>query len=131
MRFKQTIGICLIACLSTMAYLIVNGILFSKSSIDEQTAPEKVATQGDPGTPPTITLSADPSSVSAGQYAVLSWSVSGQGIECTASGDWKGKKTLLGTMSTGKLSSPKTYQFKLSCENSSGSSEKNVSVEVK
>jgi hypothetical protein len=68
---------------------------------------------------PTATLSANPTSVTAGGASTLSWS-STNAATCTASGGWSGALATAGTQSTGALMADAT--FSLSCTGPSGTS---------
>jgi hypothetical protein len=71
--------------------------------------------------PPTETLSASPTSITAGQSATLTWS-STDATDCTASGpgSWTGSKATSGSQSTGALTMTST--FTLVCSGLGGSS---------
>src|SRR5216684_2360918 len=69
-------------------------------------------------TKPTINLQLTPGSVSMGQSATLTWSVSGA-QSCTASGGWSGTKPTSGKLSTTPLASSTSYT--LTCAGSGGS----------
>ncbi len=78
--------------------------------------------------PPSAMLTATPSSVVAGQAALLSWNSAGA-ASCSASGAWSGTLSAGGTQSTGPLSSPATYS--LSCIGPGGvSSPASVTVSI-
>jgi serine protease len=77
---------------------------------------------------PTVTISANPTTVKAGQASMLTWS-STDATTCTASGSWTGTKTTSGTQTTGTLSSTST--FSLVCDGLGGtSSTQSVTVTV-
>jgi len=78
-----------------------------------------------PSTLPTVTLSANPTTVLSGGTSKLTWS--GTNVtSCTASGGWTGSKATSGQISTGALSSTKTYT--LTCTGANGSAAKSVVV---
>jgi hypothetical protein len=79
---------------------------------------------------PVITLSATPATVNVGEHSKLSWSVTNNPKSCQASDDWSGEKAPSGEESTPALSSPKTYDFTLTCTNDAGSGSSSVSVGV-
>lgn len=64
-----------------------------------------------------VTLSASPISFYAGNSATVTWSATWADT-CTASGSWSGAKTVSGSQSTGVISTPGTYSYLLSCDNS-------------
>ncbi len=69
--------------------------------------------------PPSVTLSANPTTVTSGGSSVLTWTVGGSVTSCTASGSWSGaKSTSGGSQSTGALASSQTYN--LSCTGPGG-----------
>lgn len=76
---------------------------------------------------PVVSLSANPQSVTSGDSTQLSWS-SSNADTCTASGDWSGDRSLSGTQVVGPLTSTST--FLLTCSNSEGSTDAEVSVNV-
>ena len=76
---------------------------------------------------PTLTLQANPVTVSAGQSATLTWSTTGAN-SCSASGDWAGSLATSGSRSTGALSATST--FVLACSGPGGSVTRQASVAV-
>jgi hypothetical protein len=76
---------------------------------------------------PTITLSANPTSVNSGASSSLSWSSTNAGA-CTASGAWSGTRNISGSESTGSLSATSSYT--LTCTGSGGSTYRTVTVTV-
>src|SRR5205085_320399 len=76
---------------------------------------------------PTVSLSANPASVSAGGSSTLTWS-SSRAASCTASGGWSGDKPTSGSQGTGALSTSPTYS--LTCVGAGGSRQANVTVAV-
>lgn len=79
------------------------------------------------GTPPTVTVSANPNSVSAGGTATLSWS-SLDATSCSAGGAWSGTKAVSGSASVGPLNATST--FSLSCSGSGGTTTQSATVQV-
>ena len=131
MWIKQLVGITIIISSLVMGYIIIKGVvLVGPSNTTGTGVPAVVVTQGVPGTPPVITLSVDPSVAIIGRYSVINWSVSGDNPRCAASDDWQGEKTLVGTMSTGRLNTAKQYTYTLKCTSKSGTSKKSASVTV-
>lgn len=77
---------------------------------------------------PTAVLSVDSTIVPYGGKAVLSWS-SSNAVSCTALDGWEGKQATSGTLSTGALTSARTYDIK--CDGAAGeSSVQSVTVNV-
>ncbi|MBV8147371.1 MAG: hypothetical protein JO184_20430 [Gammaproteobacteria bacterium] len=85
------------------------------------------ASHGATSTPPSLFLSASPSSVSSGGTAQLTWS-STNASSCTASGGWSGNEPAGGNASTGSLASTTTYT--LSCTGPGGMASRSVTVSV-
>jgi hypothetical protein len=85
-----------------------------------------VNVMGAPPTP-TVTLSANPTTVNAGQSSMLTWS-STNATTCTASGGWSGTKATSGTQSTGALNA--TATFTLACTGTGGTAQRSVTVTV-
>jgi hypothetical protein len=83
-----------------------------------------------PGGPPSISLSATPTSFQSPptQQVNLKWSATNNASSCTASGDWSGTKATSGNESVGPTS--KTSTFTLSCTGLGGSSSQSVTVTV-
>ena len=80
---------------------------------------------------PTITFSASPTTVYAGQFTTLTWS-STDATSCTASGDWTGAKATSGTYSAPgpTTTTPTTLTYTLSCTGSGGTASRSVNVAV-
>jgi hypothetical protein len=88
----------------------------------------KFAVTTTPSTPPpTVTLSASPTSLAAGQAATLTWS-STNAAACTASGAWSGSQPTSGSVSTGALNQNSTYS--LTCTGLGGSATATATVSV-
>jgi len=90
-----------------------------------------------PVTDPTVSLTANPTSIPSGQSSILSWNGANIVVgpdSCTASGNWSGTKSYpmpVGGVSTGNLTTG-TYIYGLSCKNSIGvySPVSNVTISV-
>ena len=80
--------------------------------------------------PPVVSLSVSPNSVYKDSSSTITWSSTNTPTSCTASGDWTGAKNASGTMSTGALSTVKTYTYTLTCSNAGGSGSATTSVSV-
>lgn len=82
--------------------------------------------------PPSVMLSASPTSVADGESTTLTWTVS-NATSCTREGDWSGfSNTSGGSSSQGPLSAGETYTYTLTCDNGNGQSDTasaSVSVE--
>ena len=80
------------------------------------------------GTPaPTVTLSANPTSVASGGASALTWS-STNATGCIASGAWTGTKTTSGSESTAALSA--TASYTLTCTGPGGSAFQTATVAI-
>ncbi len=75
--------------------------------------------------PPTVSLTASPSTLASGKAATLTWK-SAHATACTASGAWRGSLALQGTQSTGALTASETYT--LTCSGPGGSAAQSVTV---
>ena len=76
---------------------------------------------------PTLSLSAEPSSVASGGAATLTWT-STNATACTASNGWSGTRATSGTFDTGPLTS--TTTFTLACNGAGGSVTQAATVTV-
>ncbi len=75
---------------------------------------------------PTVSLTASPTSISAGQSSLVSWSTS-NASGCVASGGWSGTMPTAGSASVAPGS---TTSYTLSCTGAGGTATKSVSVSV-
>jgi len=91
------------------------------------TAAQTVQVSVTPPPVPTISLTANPTSVASGGTTTLTWSTTGASA-CTASGGWTGSKATSGTAASGALSA--TTSFGLTCTGPGGSAERTVTVNV-
>lgn len=78
--------------------------------------------------PPTVTLTANPTTIASGQTSNLTWS-SSNASGCTASGVWSGSKPLSGSQTTGPLLAA-TNTFNLSCSGAGGTTSSTAVVSV-
>jgi hypothetical protein len=76
---------------------------------------------------PSVRLTANPSSITSGGSAGLTWS-SVNASACTASGAWSGTKSVSGSQSTGALTASATYM--LTCSGPGGSAAQATTVTV-
>jgi len=90
---------------------------------------ENNALGGSPGgpTPPSISFSASPTTITQGASSALTWNVSGTTPTCTASGGWTGSKSASGSQT---VSPTTTTTYNLACTNTAGSDNKSVTVTV-
>lgn len=77
---------------------------------------------------PTVTLSANPGTLTAGATTRLTWS-SGNATSCTASGAWSGSKATSGAEDSAALQAG-TSTFVLACSGAGGSTQQSASVTV-
>ncbi len=92
------------------------------------TAQQSVTVTVIPATPgPTVSLSANPSTISAGNQSVLTWT-SSNATACTASGAWSGARPTNGSETVGPLS--QTSIFTLTCTGAGGSTSQSATVTV-
>src|SRR5262249_15060147 len=75
---------------------------------------------------PTLSLTASPANITAGQSSTLSWSTS-NATSCIASGGWSGTMSTAGNTSVAPSS---TTSYTLACTGSGGTATKSVSVSV-
>ena len=74
---------------------------------------------------PTLSFTANPTTVVSGGGSTLTWS-SANATSCSASGAWSGAKATSGSQSTGALTSARTYS--LSCTGPGGTTSRSVTV---
>jgi hypothetical protein len=80
-----------------------------------------------PFPPPTLSLTASPSTITTGSSSTISWTTT-DATGCVASGSWSGSKASSGSISTGALSSSSTYS--LLCSGAGGSTNASTSITV-
>lgn len=83
-----------------------------------------------PVPPPVVSITAKPNTTSAGNFSALSWSATGNPDNCSASDAWTGVKTPFGSESTGRIPSPGTYTYTLTCTNKGGTAKVSAIVAV-
>jgi trimeric autotransporter adhesin len=77
-----------------------------------------------------VDMSVSPSTITAGQSAVLSWT-SSNASSCVASGSWGGSQPTTGSaVSTGTLSTAAVYSYTLDCTGAGGSSSSTATLTV-
>jgi hypothetical protein len=108
-------------CLGLILYLTIGGADAAKKINDKANNPVKGRK------PPTISLSASPTTVTMNGLATINWS-SKRASDCTASGDWSGSKATSGSQTIGALETDST--FNLSCSGVGGSISESVSITV-
>jgi hypothetical protein len=78
--------------------------------------------------PPTVTLTANPTSVTSGNSSTLTWTSTGA-TSCAASGQWSGSRAVSGSQSVGPLTVEST--FTLTCSGPGGSTARSATVTVR
>ncbi len=128
MWLKKSVGIAMIITCVLLNALVLMGIFIPDK------LPKPIAVSSDTplaaALPPTVNLTATPSSITAGGYSALSWTTSGSVSGCTASGGWTGSKTPFGTESTGRIAAAGNYAYTLECINAGGSVKTSAVVTV-
>ncbi len=76
---------------------------------------------------PTLSLTANPTTISSGGSSVLTWNTS-NATSCTASGGWTGTKSVNGSETVGPLTQTTTYT--LTCTGTGGSVNRNATVTI-
>jgi hypothetical protein len=76
---------------------------------------------------PTVTVSATPSTITAGSRTLISWSTT-NATSCTGSGDWTGSQALSGAKNTGALTTDEV--FALTCTGPGGTASQSATVTV-
>ena len=77
--------------------------------------------------PPTISLSANPTSVASGGTTTLSWT-SANATSCVASGGWSGNQSVSGSAQSGAITASTTYT--LTCNGAGGGAVARVTVGI-
>jgi hypothetical protein len=65
-----------------------------------------------------VSLSASPTSITAPNSSILSWTTTGTPDSCSASGDWSGSKSVSGGTETKSFTTAGTYNYTLTCHKS-------------
>ncbi|HXY20405.1 MAG TPA: DUF4038 domain-containing protein [Gemmatimonadales bacterium] len=76
--------------------------------------------------PPTVTLTANPTTIASGQSSMLTWSTT-NAAACTASGGWSGTKATSGSQSVSPTS---TTTYTLTCTGTGGSDSASATVTI-
>lgn len=114
-RIRSTIG---------LGLLLLSLVGCNNGSLDDTDTSASPA----PVTPaPTLIFSVNPTTVSSGNSATLSWT-SSNASTCSASGAWSGSKPVSGTQSSGTLNATSTYT--LTCTGDGGTTSRSASVTV-
>jgi len=108
-------------CLGLILNLTSGGADAARKIKDKQNNPVKGHK------PPTISLSANPTTLTMNGSTTINWS-SKHASDCTASGDWSGSKATSGSQTISVLTTDST--FNLSCSGAGGNASDSVSVTV-
>jgi hypothetical protein len=98
-----------------------DGVSKDNAALDDRRL--KIAAAGNP----TVTISASPASINAGETALLSWTSTDAGA-CAASQGWTGTRAASGTQTVGPLQSTTTFQ--LDCFGNGGQASSTITVTV-
>lgn len=110
-----------ILCLSLILYLTGGGAEAARKIND------KANNSGKGRKPPTISLSASPTTVTINGSTTINWT-SKRANDCTASGDWSGSKATSGSLTINALTT--NSSFNLSCSGAGGTTSDSISVTV-
>lgn len=83
-----------------------------------------------PGTAPTLTLTANPTSITGSGTSSLSWTVGNDATSCTASNGWSGSKAFANGTYNQNVNLNSTTTYALQCSNQFGSTSRQVTVTV-
>jgi len=111
------------------AYSPTSNVFVSCNSVDSNCYTLRLTPGGTIAPPgaPTVSIVANPTSVSSGSAATLTWN-STNASSCSASGGWSGAKATSGSQNTGNLTA--TTTFALTCTGSGGSANQSATVTV-
>ena len=113
------VGKCIKHCsYESEALILLPALLFSSQPVSAQFAPKRDL--------PTVTLTANPTTITVGQYSVLSWT-STNADSCLASGGWSGQQALSGTL---MVTPTKTTTYTLTCSAGRRSSTISLAITV-
>jgi hypothetical protein len=112
MWLKKLVGFVLIVTCISMNVLVFVGLFSVDKTLQKTVDTTKTVAITDK---PTVTLSVNPTTISANTTSALSWTTTGNPSTCTASGSWSGVKTAFGAESTGRVPTPGTYTYTLTC----------------
>jgi peptidoglycan/xylan/chitin deacetylase (PgdA/CDA1 family) len=110
---------------SGMTKVLVYQLIFNKGTLTI----DDISLSGGSTTPPanpTVSISASPSSITAGQSSTLTWS-STNATSCTASGGWSGTEAVSGTLSVAPTA---TSTYTLTCTGNGSSVSQSATVNV-
>lgn len=132
MWLRRLVGVTIVLAFVVMNALTVYGLTVSKKVVKPAVQSSPVS-QASAVAAPTIVLSAEPTSISAGGSSALKWAATGDPA-CTATsnvvGPWSGVKTQVGAESTGRLSKEGNFVYTLRCTNAGGSAEASATITV-
>ena len=129
MWLKRLVGVVMIIVCFGMNALVIIGF-FATDKTKTAFMPAAQTEQAPIVAPPSVTLTANPISISAGDYSAITWTSTNNPSSCLAADTWTGAKTPNGAESTGRLSTPGNYKYTISCKNTGGTGTVSVSVAV-
>jgi hypothetical protein len=131
MWLRRLVGIMMIlTCIGLNILTVVGLIAPSKTNTAAVVSTLPPAGTQQAAAAPTVTISAQPSSIQAGSSAALNWSTTGNPSDCTASDTWSGSKTPFGSESTGRLANSGNFTFTLTCQGAGGKATASTTVTV-
>ena len=129
MWLKRLVGVVMIVVCIGMNALVLIGF-FAPDKTKSAALVQQQAAQAPVVLPPSVTLSVNPSTISAGGFSALTWTSTNNPTSCNASDSWSGVKTANGAESTGRVSNPGSYKYTISCTNSGGTGNISVTLTV-
>ena len=127
MWLRKLVAVTMIITCLGMNALVLIGFFSPTSKKDALAVP---ADQSSSVQVPTVTVTAKPDAITAGNFSALTWETTNNPKECVASDSWSGVKTPFGAESTGKIATPGSYKYTLTCKNAAGSATATVTVAV-
>ncbi len=127
MWLKRLVGMCLIIACVGMNAVVVAGFFIPEKPVQIAAAPQPTPL---PAPPPVVTLSVNPTTITAGRNSAVSWTTTGNAESCVASGSWAGPKTPFGSESTGRISRAGNYVYTLTCKNAGGTGSAEAVINV-
>ncbi len=80
---------------------------------------------------PVVSISVNPTSITAGSSSNISWSATNSPTTCTAGGSWSGSKAASGgPLTTGAMNTAGSFIYSLSCTNSGGTGSNSATLTV-
>lgn len=119
MWLKRLVGIVMILTFACLNTLVVVGLFQPRHThvptVNASDSPATLAVNV-----PAVSISVNPAAIAANSTSGITWTTTGTPTSCVASGKWAGDKTIFGSESTGRISTPGTYTYTLTCQNKAG-----------